>query len=170
MLSYIFFGFGMLGFIIFSYVAKLHKFKGTRLKMRMHYGLGASLFFTLLFVFQSDGEMEVMVKGLLLGLILSIPLYYYSKKWMNKRIDGATILYERSQYKQNLKEYLLWSIFSIILVTILSAKGLLEQILESTRWLFLGLCFSWFIAQVLILFYINKLEKKLGAPIIEDEK
>ncbi len=89
---------------------------------------------------------------------------------MNKRIDGATILYERSQYKQNLKEYLLWSIFSIILVTILSAKGLLEQILESTRWLFLGLCFSWFIAQVLILFYINKLEKKLGAPIIEDEK
>lgn len=159
------FALGLIIFLVFAYITKLYKFKGTKLKTRMNYALAVSIFFTVLWLLQTDGNMQIIGKGVIVGLLLSIPLCFYYKNWIEKRIKGTTIIYKRHQ---RLKSYL-WLIPLLILYEMFVRQDIGKQILES-KWPILGIFFSWFISQVFVLFYIIKIERKLGKPILEDEQ
>ena len=175
----IIFGLGMIALATFMYVGKLHKFKGTKLKTRISFGLGLS--FCLALSFLSLGEMQGIGKSLLLGAVLCLPLCFYKKRWLKKRIEGTTIFYERKRYlyykRKRYFRNLLWAIPIIILFQILLLVGFRGRILEAaslivleTTWLFLGVVFALFTSQVFLLFCVVKLERKLGTPILEDTK
>jgi hypothetical protein len=164
----IIFGLGMISFVTFSYVAKLHKFKGTKLKTRMNYSLWVSIFFMLLFLWQSHGEIKVIVTSLLLGVVLSVPVYFSTKRWIEKRIEGTAIIYERDVYTRNLRRSYLWVIPLTILTLIYVHTGFGEYVQQIIDVIGLGLGFSYFIANVFILFYIVRVERKLGVPILEN--
>jgi len=156
---------GLIIFLVIIYVTKLYKIKGIKLKTRMSYALVLCLFFTILALWQTGGEIQVIWKGVLLGSFLGVPFCFYYKKWIDSKIQGTKIFYEEGQrYK-----YLLWMIPLFILLRLFIRSGLGEKFLEA-KWPMLGIVFSWFIAQVFVLFYIFKIERKLGKPIVEDEQ
>jgi tetratricopeptide (TPR) repeat protein len=156
---------GLIVFLVIIYVTKLYKFKGTKLKTRMNYALALSLFFTMLTLWQTGGEIQVIGKGFLLGCFLGVPLCFYYKKWTDSRIQGTKIFYKKGQRFRNL----LWMIPLFILFQLFVHQDLGKKFLEA-EWPMLGIVFSWFISQVFVLFYIIKIERKLGKPILEDEK
>jgi tetratricopeptide (TPR) repeat protein len=156
---------GLIIFLVIIYVTKLYKIKGIKLKTRMSYALVLSLFFTILALWQTGGEIQVIWKGLLLGCFLGVPFCLYYMKWIDSKLQGTKIFYEKGQrYK-----YLLWMIPLFILLRLFIRHDLGEKFLEA-KWPMLGIVFSWFIAQVFVLFYIIKIERKLGKPIVEDEQ
>jgi tetratricopeptide (TPR) repeat protein len=156
---------GLIVFLVIIYVTKLYKFKGTKLKTRMNYALALSLFFTMLTLWQTGGELQVIGKGFLLGCFLGIPLCFYYKKWTDNKIHGTKIFYKKGQRFRNL----LWVIPLSILFQLFVHQDLGKKFLEA-EWPMLGIVFSWFISQVFVLFYIIKIERNLGKPILEDEK
>jgi hypothetical protein len=156
---------GVLCFLFFILLSKLYKFQGTKLKVRMNYALVLSLFFTLFNLWQSKGDIQIIVRGLMLGIILGIPFCVYSKRWIDKKMEGATIFYKSTSIYLNV----FWALFGVVLVQVLMTRESWKKFVESV-WPILGLCLSWFISQVFIFFYVVKLERKLGAPILEDNK
>lgn len=161
----IIFAIGIIGFLSFVYFAKLYRFHGTKLKTRMNYALALSLFFLLLFLYQTEGQLQIIGKGFLLGVALSIPFCFYSKRWIDKKIEGSTIFYKNRQYVRSF----LWGILIFILFQIFVHQEFGRQIIEDI-WPILGLSFSWFVSQVFILFYIVKRERILGRPILEEKR
>ena len=162
------FGLGLIVFLAIQYITKLYKFKGTKLKTRMNYALAVSLFFTVLSLLQTGGDLKIVEKGILLGLFLGVPLCFYYKNWTEKRIKGTTIFYK---HHQRFKGFL-WAILLLILFELFerfSHQDFWKRILEA-KWLMLGIAFSWFISQVFVLLYVIKIEAKLGKSILEDEQ
>ena len=155
---------GILGFLIFILLSKLYKFQGTKLKVRMNYALAVSLFFSLFILWRTKGDIQIICKGFALGIILGIPFCVYSKRWLDKKIEGAKILYKMKNIYLNI----LWSFLGLVLVEILMNRESSRKLIAST-WPILGLCLSWFFSQVFIFLYVVKLERKLGAPILEDK-
>ena len=151
--AYIFI-FGMMVFLLLSFIAGLHK--GTKFRTRKAFSSGWFFFITLLFLWSTKGNMLLIGNGLLLGAVLFIPFSIYEKRWIDKRIEGTT-------RTQRLKHDT-WSILIIILFL-----GLWKQIVVPI-WPSLGFFSAWFSTQVYILFYAIKLERKFGAPILENEK
>jgi len=131
----------------------------------MNYALAVSLFFTVLSLWQTGGALQIVEKGILLGLLLGVPSCFYSKKWTENKIKGTTIFYKRGlRFKR-----LLWTIPFVILFELFINQDLGKQFLE-TKWPMLGIAFSWFISQVFMLFYVIKIERASGKPILEDEQ
>ena len=100
--------------------------------------------------------MQLIGKGFLLGAVLCVPFCIYEKRWIDKRIEGTT-------RKQRLRHES-WGILIIILFLCFW-----KQIVAPV-WPCLGFFFAWFSTQVYILFYTVRLERKLGSPILENEK
>ena len=163
-----FFGLGMIAFLLFMYVGKLYKFKGTKLRTRMNYSLGFSLFltlfFTLFFLWQTDDKMHVIGKSLLLSAVLCVPSCFYSKRSIEKRIEGTTIFYKSKQYSRNLLSSVPISILLMIFFIYFGKK------IFEAAWPILGLSFTLFTTTVFLWFYVARLEKKLGSLILEDQK
>lgn len=150
-------------FMLFG--AKLYKFKGTKLKTRVKYAAVLFMSYTLIILWLSYDQLQIIGKGLLLGAALSIPFYFYSKRWITKKIEGTTIFYKRKQFLRNL----LWVVPVIILINLKEKINFMKQIFD-VDWPILGILFACFITAVFTLSYIIKLERKLGSPILEDEK
>lgn len=87
----------MTSFIVFAYAAKLCRFKGTKLKIRMIYALAISLFFTLYFLWITKGDAEIIEKGLLVGGLAAIPFATFTKWWMDN--DGVKSALDSSSKK-----------------------------------------------------------------------
>lgn len=165
----ILFPIGLIGFLIFIYVAKLYKVKGTKFKTRAGYFSAVSLFFTLLMLLRTEGDMKIIGKGVLLGIVLSAPYYLSSRRWLKNTIQGPTIYYKRGQ---QLKSFI-WLILFAIFLQILGHQAYMKQAFDAiwtSVWPLLGLAFAWFISQGYVLFYVIKIERELGSPILEDEK
>jgi len=156
---------GMLGFIIFLTFSKLYRFKGTKLKVRLSYALALSLFFTLFYLWQTKGNSEIIFRGIILGIVLGVPFCLHSRRWIDKKIEGTKIYYK----KKNVYINYLWGILGVILVQVLMVNKYGKILIESI-WPVLGLCFSWFFSQVFMFYYVVKLERELGSPILEDNK
>jgi len=153
-----------LSFLIFILVSKLYKFQGTKLKVRMNYALALSLFFTLFYLWQTKGDIQIIGKGLILGIILGIPFCFYSKRWIDKKIEGTKIYYKTKRIYLNI----LWTFIGVLLIQVLIIRESGRKLMES-MWPILGLCISWFLSQVYLFFYVIKLERKLGASILEEK-
>ncbi len=156
---------GMLAFLSLIIFAKLYKFKGTKLKTRMNYALALSLFFTLCFLSQTQGKAQIIGRGLILGAILSIPFCFYNKRWIDKKIEGTKIFYKMKRIYINA----LWTVLAVVIMQLLMLQDTGKKFISSI-WPILGLCLAWFFSQVFIFFYVVKLERKLGVPILEDRK
>jgi hypothetical protein len=149
--------------ILYIFVGKLYHFKGGGLRKRMYSLLGLSLFFTLATLGYSEKDITVIGRGIVLGSILCLPFYYFTKRDMEKRIKGNIIYYK---HRHLFKNFLL-AASAITITHILFRTNIGRQILI-TNGVILGLCFAWFISQIFILIYIAKLERKLGTSILED--
>lgn len=158
-----FFAFGMLIFVLFAYHAKLYGFKGTKLRTRMIYGLGLSAFLTVLFFFQSNGEIQIIASGLGIGVILFPPLYFISKRQIEDRVEGSTAYYKPRQYLRNI----LWTILLIIVIFIIFYN--LHNFMTISNVLGLGVSFAAFLGQLFLVRHVARLEEKLGLPIMEDQ-
>lgn len=155
----------MIGFLILILFTKLYKFQGTRLKTRMIYALTLSLFFTLYFLWQSQGNIEVVVRGILIGIVVFVPFSLFDKKRLDKRIEGTRIVYKKKNMYLNI-----FSVFAIIiLMQLLATNNFIKAVIEST-WPMLGVCIGWFLGQAYLLAHVIKLEKKLGGPIFEEKE
>lgn len=161
----IFFFIVMIFFILFTIVTKLYKFKGTKLKTRLNYGLMLSLFFTLFFLWLTAGDIRIILKGFALGVILGIPFCWYYKIWLRKKVEGTTIFYKRRPYLRNL--LILIPLFIIFQILLHTNWG---QIIFDAKWPILGISLSFFFSQAYILFYVIYVEKKLGTSILEDQR
>ncbi len=106
---------GMLVFLSLAIFAKLYKFKGTKLKTRMSFALALSLFFTLYFLWQSQGNTQIISKGLVLGIILSVPFCFYNKRWIDNKIEGTKIFYKTKRTYLNI----LWAVLGVVIVQLL---------------------------------------------------
>jgi divalent metal cation (Fe/Co/Zn/Cd) transporter len=89
----------------------------------------------------------------------------YSKKWTESKLDGAKILYKKKQPYINM----LWSFLGVALVQVLIRQEYGKMFIKSV-WPMLGICLSWFFSQIFIFYYVIKLEKRIGSPILEDSK
>jgi hypothetical protein len=156
---------GILVFLLLTILTKLYKFKGTKLKTRMSYALALSLFFTLYFLWQTQGKAQIIGRGLILGMLLSIPLCLYHKRWIDNKIEGNKILYKMKKTYLNI----LWAVLGVVIVELLMSQDTGKQFMASI-WPILGLCLAWFFSQVYIFFYVVKLERRLGVPILEDKR
>ncbi len=159
------FGLGIAVFLVIQYITKLYRFKGTKLKTRMNYALAVSLFFTILGLWQTSGSLQLIEKGILLGLFLSPLLCVYSKKWTESKIRDTTISYKKVQRIKRL----FWTLPIVILSQFLLHQDLGRQFVEA-KWPMLGIALSWFISQMFVMSYIIKLERASGKPILEDEQ
>ncbi|HWR58141.1 MAG TPA: hypothetical protein VN328_04560 [Thermodesulfovibrionales bacterium] len=155
----------MLVFLAVILYLKLYKFQGTRLRVRMSYALALSLFFTLYFLWQTQGNIHIIGRGILVGVILFIPFSLFDKRWLDKKIEGTKIVYKKKGIYLNLL-----SVFLVVILTqLLITRDFFKAVLELT-WPMLGMCFGWFLTQAYLLLHVIKLEKKLGAPILEEKK
>lgn len=156
---------GILSFLALMLFLTLHKFQGTRLRVRMSYELALSLFFTLYFLWQTQGNVNIIVRGMLLGVVLFIPFSLYDKRWLDKKIEGAKIVYKKKRLYLNI----LLVVAAVIVTQLLMTSKYFRALFEST-WPPLGMCFGWLLTQAYLLFHVIKLEKKLGMPILEENK
>lgn len=154
----------MLGFLTFILFSKLYKFQGTRLRVRMTYAMALSLFFTLYFLWQTQGNIYIIGRGILVGVVLFIPFSLYDKRWLDRKIEGTKIVYKRKRIYWNL----LWVFLIIIVTQLLMTKHFFRAVLAST-WPMLGMSFGWFLTQAYLLSHVIKIEKKLGTPILEEK-
>jgi len=152
-LAYIFV-FGLFVFLILSFVAGLHK--GTKFRTRKAFSSGWFFFITLLFLWSTQGNIQLIINGLLLGAILFIPFSIYEKRWIDRRIEGTT--------RQQRLRHDSWSIL-VLIIFLMFWKQIVAPI-----WPSLGFFFAWFSTQVYILYYAIKLERKSGTPILENEQ
>ncbi|MHC4457214.1 MAG: hypothetical protein ACYS0I_09000, partial [Planctomycetota bacterium] len=60
------------------------------------------MFFTILFLWPTDGKLQVIINGVLLGMVLCGPLYFLIKNEIKKKIEGTTIYYKQKQYLRSL--------------------------------------------------------------------
>ena len=144
----------MIVFMVLSFYAGIYK--GTKFRTRKACSSGWFLFITLLLLWSTKGNVQIIEKGILFGLVLSIPFCIFEKRWIDRRIEGTT-------RKQRLSRQL-WEILVIILFLCFW-----KQIVMPV-WPSLGFFFALFSTQTYILFYAIKLERKLGTPILENEK
>jgi hypothetical protein len=149
-----FFCFGLIVFLILSFTAGLHK--ETKFRTKKALSSGWFLFITLLLLWSTGGNMHLIGKGLLLGVVLGVPLCMYEKRWIDKRIEGTTRK-ERLRHQSRT--------IPIIILFLCFWKQIVVPI-----WPSLGFFFALLTTQVYILFYTITLEKKLGTPILESEK
>jgi len=154
---------GMLGFGALILFSKLYKFKGTKLKKRISYAMALTLFFTLFFLWQTQGNIHTIYKGLIVGIFLCAPLCIYTKRWIDKKIEGNKILYK----KRNILINTFWAVLLGVFIEEFMPQGYGKTIFESI-WPIFGLCLAAFISQVYLFYYVVKLERKIGAPILED--
>jgi hypothetical protein len=165
LMSVFLFPIALIVFILIMSLSGLYKFKGTRFKTRLIYGLALSIFFALYSLWQIEGNLTTIGKGILLGIML-VPLsILYTRYWIEKRLKGGTILYARNY---RLRSWL-WFIPFFICLQFLFHSEVGKQLIDA-KWPLLGLCFSWLIIQVFSLFYISRLEDKLGHAIMEDRR
>ena len=101
----------------------------------------------------------------MLGIILGIPFCFYSKRWIDKKIEGTKISYKTKRIYLKV----LWAFLGVVLMQVLMTRESWRKLIESI-WPILGLCLSWFFSQVFIFFYVAKLERKLDTSILEDKK
>ena len=145
---------GLFVFLLLSFWAGFRR--TTKFRTKKAFSSGWFLFITLLFLWSTGGNMEILRKGILFGAIICAPFCVYEKRWIDQRIIGTTreqrILHELRNVP-------------IIFLFILFWKHIVEPI-----WPCLGFFFALFLTQVYTLHYVIKLEKDLGAPILENEK
>ncbi len=145
---------GLIVFFVLSILAGVKK--ETKFRTKKAFSSGWFLFITLLLFWSTGGNMQFIEKGLLLGVVLCIPLCIYEKRWIDKRIEGTTL---KQRLHHNLRG------IPILFLFLCFWKQIVEPV-----WPSLGFFFALFTAQVYILFYAVMLERKFGAPILEDEK
>ena len=145
---------GLFILLLLSFGAGLHR--RTKFKTRKAFSSGWFLFITLLFLWSTGGNTEIIRKGLLFGLVLCVPYCIYEKRWIDKRIEGTT---REQRILHELRN------IPIIILFLLFWKIIVEPI-----WPCLGFFFALFLTQVCTLLYVIKLEKDSGAPILENEK
>ena len=97
--------FGLIVFMVLSFYAGIYK--GTKFRTRKAFSSGWFLFITLLLLWSTKGNVQLIKKGLLFGIVLSIPFCVFEKRWIDRRIEGTT-------RKQRLRRQL-WEILVIIL-------------------------------------------------------
>ncbi len=131
----------------------------------MSFALAMSLFMTLYFLWQTQGNTQIISRGLVFGIILSVPFCFYNKRWIDNKIEGTKIFYKTKKTYLNI----LWAVLGVVIVQLLMVQDAAKKIITSI-WPIFGLCLSWFISQVFSFFYVIRLERKLGAPILEDKK
>ena len=146
--------FGLIVFLVLSFYAGIHK--GTKFRTRKAFSSVWFLFISLLLLWSTKGNMQLIEKGLLFGIVLSIPFCIFEKRWIDRRIEGTT-------RKQRLRRQL-WEIL-IIIVFLCFWRQIVMPV-----WPSLGFFFALFSTQAYILLYAIKLERKLGTPILENEK
>ena len=154
---------GMLASLGFILLFRLYKFKGTKLKVRTVYGLALSFFFTLFFLKQSQGNIQIIGKAFILGLVLAVPFCLFSRIWIKNRLRGNKVFYKKKTIWLNL----LVGIAVVALMQLLLFQGYGRRLIESI-WPILGLTLSWLFCQIFMFFFVVRLERKLGTLILED--
>lgn len=151
--------------VAMSFLAGLHKFKGTKLRTRMKFVIGGVFIFILLFC-QIIEDLHQIEKGFKYGLIFTVPIYIYRKRWLEKRIEGTTVFYKKKARLRNFIELVIYGMVLILLYSI----DWIGQIVVDNIWLTLGFSISYLISEIFALFYVVKMEKKLNESILEDQK
>lgn len=156
----LFFGIGIVALITFQYATGLHRFNGTMLMTRIYYRAAMSVFLSFFIVQFLPWRTTDLGKILLMGALLSIPLFCYYKRSLNRQIQGTSIIYTRSPHTQFLKaEAAGWLGAAIMMVVAIELP-----------WALAAYCLGWVLSEVYALFYVEKLENKLGAPIMEERR
>jgi hypothetical protein len=156
---------GMLIFIFIAFRKNLYKFTGTRHKTRVIYGTAASIFLTSVLLYQFDINSSVIGKSLIVGIVISLPWIFYEKKRYDKIIVGTTIA--TKPMKQSI-HLLLLVLLSVGLQLFYDSD--IGRMVSIAKWPLLGLSFAWVIVQIFLLYYFNRIEKKVGGPIMENNK
>ena len=131
-----------------------------KLKLSVIIGLGLILAITLFYSILTlrDSRVQIIVISILLGSVLSVPICFFSRKCLCKRIEGTTI-----HCKEGIRLIdLLW--FLPLLLFLDSNYG---QKIVDVGWPILSVLFAICIERVFILHYVIKLEKKLAASITQ---
>ena len=131
-----------------------------KLKLSVMISLGLVLALTLFYLIFTlrDSRVKVIVMSILLGSVLSVPVCFFSRKCLCKRIEGTTI-----HCKEGIRLIdLLW--FLPLLLFLDSNYG---QKIVDVCWPILSVLFAICIERVFILHYVIKLEKKLAASITQ---
>ena len=137
-----------------------HYKEGFKLKLSVIIGLGLSLALTLVYLILTlrDSRVQIIVISILLSSVLSVPICFFSRKCLCKRIEGTTI-----HCKEGIRLIdLLW--FLPLLLFLDSNYG---QKIVDVGWPILSVLFAICIERVFTLNYVIKLEKKLGSPITQ---
>jgi len=135
----------------------------TKLKIKLVFGLVISLFFTLYLIYLNDGDFFIILKSLLLGLVISFLFSIYNRKWLLKNIKGTILFINKHKSRRTLLKKIIFVVIIAIPLYIVTRQGY--------RWPIIGLGMSWIFSIIFNLFYIIRLEKKLGGPILlENEK
>ncbi|MFC1692582.1 hypothetical protein ACFL1R_03655 [Candidatus Latescibacterota bacterium] len=145
---------GLIVFFLLSFKTGLNR--KTKFRTKKAYSSGWFLFITLLFLWTAHGNMQIIGKSIIFGTLLCVPLCIYEKRWIDKRIEGTT-LYQRLRHDSR--------VIPIVILFLCFWKQIVGLI-----WPITGFFFALFSTQVYILFYALILERKFGAPILEDEK
>ena len=131
-----------------------------KLKLSVIIGLGFILAITLFYSILTlrDSRVQVIVMSILLGSVLSVPICFFSRKYLCKGIEGTTMHYK----ERNFLIDLLW-----FLPLLLFSDSDFGQKIYHAGWPILSVLFAICIERVFILYHVIKVEKKLGASITQ---
>lgn len=162
---------GLIILIIGGSIVKIYTLKDRLYKKKICFTVGGFLYVIILVSLSFGDMIEKVPEKILTGIILSIPLYYLFKKEIEKKIKGNVIYYKHDTkfvtFKRGLVFVLMVTSINLILLSLIRKRQWhMDQLLQIAA---VGGGIALFISNIFILIFIHRLEKKLGAPILEAE-
>lgn len=156
-----------MGFVAAMYLSGLQRYRGTQLRTRIEFEFVLSLLVTVCLVWAIQGRPILIVRALALGAVLSVPFSVQNKHSIDHRLRGSTIFYRGTYGLRNALWAIALTMFAM-LFTVLYV-GFRMSLFGQLIWPLLGFGVAWLAARAFALVYVLKLERKLGAAILEDQ-
>jgi len=157
---------GMLIFLGCVFATGLYKYGGHRIQKRNLYCVALAAFFSIcIFGFMEPKSPESIMMALGLSAPIAFFMAYFQIRWFSKRQVDGKLMVSKSTRRNS---FILC--FCTVVLCNLIVRTHWGSILMKLYWLHLSLCLGWLFSTLFFVWYIAKVEQKLGQSITEKIK
>jgi len=157
---------GMLLFLCCVFATRLYKFGGHRIQKRNLYCVALAAFFSIcIFGYMEPKSPELIMMAFGLSVPIAFLFGYFQVSWFSKRLVDDKLMLSKSTRRNN---FILC--FCIVVLCNLIWRTHWGSILIKLYWLHLSLCLGCLFSTLFFVWYVAKVEQKLGQSITEKIK
>jgi hypothetical protein len=157
---------GILIFIIWGCATDLYRFGNHRFQKRNLYIAALAAFFSIcIFGYMEPKSPLLIMMAFGFSAPIALLFGYFLIRWFLKRQADDKLILPKSFHKKNLI-----SSFCILVLCNIFFRTHWGEILLKLQWVCLSMCLGWLFSSLYFIWYIAKVEKKLGRFIFEEIK